>query len=504
MSSNLAWTALLEDQGNPEVAINDALGIMDRALTEYTSINLASGNVVVTALQSAVAMILATGAAVARDLTLPAVKRCVAVYGAATNAANVTVKRGATSYVLKPGKGVIVYLDGTTDGLYVVAKTGDDNPLPTGGTTGQALVKASGTDYDVEWDTIVGGGGGPSAGVLAAYLASIQNAARIQFAEHVAAGGGTFTGGYKYGEVTDMGGVVALTIRAATGAAFAAREQSDPYIVPVGCKAVVIGADFHDNQRSNQAFYKTRLANITTNTWCASPGGDGSGDANINQPGAQGWANNYNSGFFGTANGGPTVNAPHPVAGVAGDEIRAEAWSTGDGNYRIQGAVYYLAIIDATTNKVLPVVGTSEARSRLLRTTDQAVADSTWTLLTWDDADIDEGSAYDSGNPSRLIVPLGMTQAEIGLRISWAVSSTGKRHVQVRRNSGGSQSGGTAECGDVRFAADQSAACLASGPIDVTAGDYFEVFVWQSSGGASSIANDTGDYAPAVFHGKFR
>lgn len=32
--------------------------------------------------------------------------------------------------------------------------------LPDGGTTGQALVKASGTDRDVEWGTVAGGGGG--------------------------------------------------------------------------------------------------------------------------------------------------------------------------------------------------------------------------------------------------------------------------------------------------------------------------------------------------------
>ena len=37
---------------------------------------------------------------------------------------------------------------------------GGENPLPSGGTTGQVLSKASNADYDVEWTTPSGGGGG--------------------------------------------------------------------------------------------------------------------------------------------------------------------------------------------------------------------------------------------------------------------------------------------------------------------------------------------------------
>ena len=39
---------------------------------------------------------------------------------------------------------------------------GGENPLPTGGTTGQVLTKKSNTDYDVEWKTPETGGGGGS------------------------------------------------------------------------------------------------------------------------------------------------------------------------------------------------------------------------------------------------------------------------------------------------------------------------------------------------------
>ena len=57
---------------------------------------------------------------------------------------------------------------GNISGTYwdLMAPKGDTGPagadgigIPTGGTTGQALVKNSNTDYDTEWATITGGGG---------------------------------------------------------------------------------------------------------------------------------------------------------------------------------------------------------------------------------------------------------------------------------------------------------------------------------------------------------
>ena len=41
---------------------------------------------------------------------------------------------------------------------YALVREGSDNSLPTGGTDGQVLAKASNADYDVEWATVEGGG----------------------------------------------------------------------------------------------------------------------------------------------------------------------------------------------------------------------------------------------------------------------------------------------------------------------------------------------------------
>lgn len=42
---------------------------------------------------------------------------------------------------------------------YALVREGSDNSLPTGGTDGQVLTKASNADYDVEWSTVESGGG---------------------------------------------------------------------------------------------------------------------------------------------------------------------------------------------------------------------------------------------------------------------------------------------------------------------------------------------------------
>ena len=40
---------------------------------------------------------------------------------------------------------------------YALVREGSDNSLPSGGTEGQVLAKASNTDYDVEWATVESG-----------------------------------------------------------------------------------------------------------------------------------------------------------------------------------------------------------------------------------------------------------------------------------------------------------------------------------------------------------
>jgi hypothetical protein len=62
--------------------------------------------------------------------------------------------------------------DGSGHNYYRVMVTFPSGVLPTGGTTGQALVKASGTDFDTVWSTVTGLPTGGASGKFVAWLSS--------------------------------------------------------------------------------------------------------------------------------------------------------------------------------------------------------------------------------------------------------------------------------------------------------------------------------------------
>lgn len=74
---------------------------------------------------------------------------------------------------------------------------------------------------------------------------------------------------------------------------------------------------------------------------------------------------------------------------------------------------------------------------------------------------------------------------EIRLIFSWATNGTGVRNAQVRLNSGGVVTGGTAlASGPTPANASFSTSCIAipTRRFTLIVGDYFEVWGWQSSG----------------------
>jgi hypothetical protein len=73
--------------------------------------------------------------------------------------------------------------------IVVPAKGG----LPAGGTTGQALTKASNVDYDTEWTTVSGGPGGAAAEAQFGYGGLVAPTAEAKSAPYVMASALTFT-----------------------------------------------------------------------------------------------------------------------------------------------------------------------------------------------------------------------------------------------------------------------------------------------------------------------
>lgn len=118
MSNNLDLTQLAESQNNPEIPINDKGAELDAALTETIDVDVSAGNVTVTAAQYRRAIRLnVINGAVARDVTLQAIKRLVLVRVDSSNSDPITLKLGTTSIVCLPGEMRLIYTDGSANGL---------------------------------------------------------------------------------------------------------------------------------------------------------------------------------------------------------------------------------------------------------------------------------------------------------------------------------------------------------------------------------------------------
>jgi hypothetical protein len=120
MSSNLNLTTVLQNQDNKEATINTNTGNIDAAITETTDISVTSGNATVTSTQQRTAQRLnITGATTAgRTVTLAATKKLLYITSDSANTQSISLVRGSTTYTLAAGAAAMVYVDGTTNGLF--------------------------------------------------------------------------------------------------------------------------------------------------------------------------------------------------------------------------------------------------------------------------------------------------------------------------------------------------------------------------------------------------
>jgi hypothetical protein len=123
------------------------------------------------------------------------------------------------------------------------------------------------------------------------------------------------------------------------------------------------------------------------------------------------------------------------------------------------------------------------------RSTNLNVADSTNTTVTWGTTPTGTyqqgGTWWSSGNPSRLTVPAAFNErwVRVGAQISWDSNATGRRRIDLRL-------GGTDWIRDEGSAADgnfQFSHRVLSEPWRVFTGNYFEVQVFQTSGGVRQV-----------------
>lgn len=142
------------------------------------------------------------------------------------------------------------------------------------------------------------------------------------------------------------------------------------------------------------------------------------------------------------------------------------------------------------TDKIIDATGLENVRpgqsAALEKDATQAITTATSTALTWQTVVRDDGGYYSVSNTTRLTArTAGRYRANAS--VQWAANATGTRAVWFRRN--GSDFGTRLQLNAPASGAAYQA--ISSAIIDLTAGQYIEVFVNQSSGGNLDVTNAT-------------
>jgi hypothetical protein len=134
----------------------------------------------------------------------------------------------------------------------------------------------------------------------------------------------------------------------------------------------------------------------------------------------------------------------------------------------------------------------SFAGCRLTKSAVQSISDGVQTAATFQTETYDVGGYHDNTNPSRITIPSGKSgYYSFSMKAGWNNATTGYRVMALRQN-GSSVSG----C----YFASITSGYFTEVMTEVyygTAGDYFEMYVYQTTGGAFNLLSDT-DWAAAT------
>ena len=105
-------------------------------------------------------------------------------------------------------------------------------------------------------------------------------------------------------------------------------------------------------------------------------------------------------------------------------------------------------------------------------------------IVTWNTEEYDTDGIHDVAvNNSRLTVPPGFTKVRLNCGVRWSLNTTGSRFMTFKKN-GADFIGRSAHWRPVHRESDDS---ITSPVLNVIAGDYFEVSVFQDSGTSQKI-----------------
>lgn len=178
------------------------------------------------------------------------------------------------------------------------------------------------------------------------------------WAKEMVLNGTAITAGTARSAKADLGAYVGMRMIANTNVNFSNRIVSSvSYTVPTGAVAFVVHGAFSDYERNATKYYGVRLYNVTQSKVAAgATEADATRSTPSTSPGNVTWSLNY-SGVLTSNTGNYTASniaAYYPIAGIAGDTLQLEAWTSGDGAYRLQDISIYLVIVNTATGDPIP------------------------------------------------------------------------------------------------------------------------------------------------------
>lgn len=118
----------------------------------------------------------------------------------------------------------------------------------------------------------------------------------------------------------------------------------------------------------------------------------------------------------------------------------------------------------------------------VIKNADQAIGNNSTTVVIWQTETYDVGGWFASSGDSRMTVPSGVSYVRVYAQLNMANSATGRREVSILTN-GGASSPRPLWRELNPDASVTTTMSFVSPPIPVVAGDYFEVTMFQNSGG---------------------
>ncbi len=169
-----------------------------------------------------------------------------------------------------------------------------------------------------------------------------------------------------------------------------------------------------------------------------------------------------------------------PIAVADGDYFECLVWHNASGSLDVEA--------DPQTWFAIAALEFAAFRGALVKlTADEPVADSADVAIPWGATEFDTDGFWDSGNPTRLTVPGGVSRVRLLGNVRWQSSATGERQILITKNGVAFQGQPMARHG----AAGLTGQNLVSPALAVSEGDVFELPVWHSAGGSLDVEADS-------------